>query len=416
MQVIERFKELSKIERCSFKSEAMRDYLVEQGKAYGYEVTVDEAGNVLCHKEGSMLSLQSHYDMVCIGNAPKLEMFEENGWLKAKESTLGADNGMGMAMMLCLMAEGAPVDCLFTADEEVGLLGARALDVPLKDVPMLNLDSEEEGEVTIGCAGGVDVMAVMPLTYETKIAHCYRIEVSGLPGGHSGVDIHKNIPNAIKELVAQIDAGAQLVELEGGERRNSIAKRAHAVIASEVELEGHEYLGRQEVAVVNESGDVLKMLQTFVHGVRTNNDELGIVQSSINLAQVMMDEKGFNVQLSARSMETQELRDLETEMVDYFEAFGCIVATEGFYPPWAPQQNDFAKEVLEANKEVFENATFGAIHAGLECGVIKERYPAVDMASIGPNIVAPHSTAEAVELASVERVFEVVKQIVACRS
>ncbi len=412
MQVIERFKELSKIGRCSFKSDTMRDYLVEQGKACGYEVSVDEAGNVLCHKSGSTLNLQAHYDMVCIGNAPQLEMFEEEGWLKAKESTLGADNGIGMAMMLCLMAEGAPVDCLFTADEEVGLLGARALNVPLKNVPMLNLDSEEEGEVTIGCAGGVDVMAVKPLSYTTKTAHCYRVEVSGFPGGHSGVDIHKNIPNAIKELAAQIDAGTQLVELEGGERRNSIAKRAHAVIASDTQLDGLEYAGYKEVAVINESADLLKMLVGFVHGVRAHNDELGIVQSSINLAQVSTDEKGFNVQLSARSMETQELHDLEAETVDYFEAFGCNVKTEGFYPPWAPEQNAFAKVVLEANKEVFENAMFGAIHAGLECGVIKERYPSVDMASIGPNIVAPHSTAEAVELASVERVYRVVRDIV----
>jgi dipeptidase D len=412
MQVIETFKKLSAIPRCSHHADAMKTYLLKQGEAYGYRVHTDAAGNVLCTRPDARITLQAHYDMVCIGNTASLEIRERSGWLEAEGSTLGADNGIGMAMMLTLMAEGAPVDALFTADEEVGLLGARALELPLQPLPMLNLDSEAEGEVTIGCAGGVDVTATKTLSRQMRQAHCYRIEVSGLPGGHSGVDIDKGIPNAIKELSARLDAGAKLVEIAGGERRNAIPRQAYAVIASEHELEGLESLGYREVSVIEQSPEIVAMLQRFEHGVRRYDDVLDIVHSSINLAQVSTEDAHLRIQLSARAMETQALRDLEAETVAFFEAAGCLVKMEGFYPPWAPERNAFAQRVLDAHRDAFPEASFAAIHAGLECGVIKERYPAVEMASIGPNIEAPHSTAERVEIASVARVFEVVRRIV----
>jgi dipeptidase D len=417
--VIEHFKELSSIPRCSYHGEAMRDYLCKKAEGYGYDVTVDGAGNVLCHRAEAKLTLQSHYDMVCIGRAPELEICEDGGWLRARESTLGADNGIGMAMMLELMAEGEAVDCLFTADEEVGLLGARALDVPLKAIPMLNLDSEEEGTVTIGCAGGVDIQVIKPVTTERKEGHCYRVEIGGLPGGHSGVEIHKNIPNAIQELCKLIDDGVALVEIGGGERRNSIPKNAYAIIMSPIAIEAREhfeYLGQQEVAVIREGDDIVKMLVHFAHGVRAYDETLEIVHSSINLALVTTDETGVHVQLSARAMEEGALRALEAQTLDYFESKGCRVQSEGFYPPWPPERDRFAETVLEASRPFFEDAAFSAIHAGLECGVIKERYPKVEMASIGPNITAPHSTSEAVEIASVERVFASVRAIVASLS
>lgn len=415
MQVIEQFIALSRISRCSHQSDAMRDYLVREGERLGYTVDVDATGNVFCHKTQSALTLQAHYDMVCIGTAPEVNVYEEEGWLKAEQSTLGADNGIGMAMMLCLMREGAPVDALFTADEEVGLVGARALDVPLKNTPLLNLDSEAEGEVTIGCAGGVDLMVFKPVTFERRERYCYRVDISGLPGGHSGVDIHKAIPNAIKALVAMLEsASVQLAELSGGERRNSIPKHARAVVASETELqlEGFEPLGRKPVFVCAESDVIIAMLHNFVHGVRRFDAQLDIVHSSINLALVSLGEEGLHVQLSARSMEAASLKALEAETTVYFERSGCEVASEGYYAPWTPEPNEFAKRVLAASRNHFPSAAFSAIHAGLECGVIRERYPNIDMASIGPNIVAPHSTAESVEIASVVRVYDVVKTIV----
>jgi dipeptidase D len=416
MRVIERFKELSRIPHCSRDAGAMRDYLVAAAAEYGYTVHTDGAGNLLCGREGAKVTLQAHYDMVCIGRAPELEFIEEEGWLRARESTLGADNGIAMAMMLTLMEEEAPVECLFTADEEIGLLGARELNLPLKLLPMLNLDSEEEGAVTIGCAGGVDILAEKPVSFEMRECYGYRVAVGPLPGGHSGVDIDKNIPNAIKELAALLEGdGVMLAELGGGERRNAIPRSAYAVIASErelPELSRAEPLGRGTFTVMRESAEILEMLQRFAQGVRRFDEGMGIVHTSINLALLSNDTAAVRVQFSARSMEAETLRELETQTAAYLEGYGCRVEREGFYAPWTPERTPFAATVLASNRERFKTAAFSAIHAGLECGVIKDRYPHIDIASIGPNIVAPHSIAERVETASVARVFETVKAVI----
>lgn len=416
MQVIELFKRLSTIPHCSGSTEAIRAYLTTFAKRYGYEVSSDEAGNLLCTKSGSAITLQAHQDMVCIGKAPELGIIEEDGWLHAQESTLGADNGMGMAMMLALMQAGMPVDALFTSDEEIGLIGARDLQVGLKTSYLLNLDSEEEGIVTIGCAGGVDIIARLPLKRVSKTLYCHEIEISGLPGGHSGVDIDKDIPNAIKLLAAksEVQEGRYLLDIQGGERRNAIAKHAVALIGSEtpIEIEDTKASGQKEVTVIEEGARIIAMLDGFEHGVRSLDEELGIVKSSINLAQVHCSDDEMVIHLSARSMEKEALQALERETHQYFSSFGCHVTSEGFYTPWRPEKTEFGEHVLEITRQRFPEATFGAIHAGLECGIIKEHFPNMQMASIGPTILYPHSTRERVDVASVEAVFESVKAIV----
>ncbi|RLA72267.1 MAG: aminoacyl-histidine dipeptidase [Epsilonproteobacteria bacterium] len=416
MSVISHFKALSQIPHCSYQTDAMKTYLIDKAKAYGYEVLTDEAGNILCQKESAAITMQSHYDMVCIGKAPLLKLEERDGWLYAADSTLGSDNGVGMAMMLALMEEGVSIDTLFTADEEVGLLGARALNLPLKTPYLLNLDSEDEGVVTVGCAGGVDIMATLPLLHKKRTLFCYEIESSGFAGGHSGVDIDKNIPNAIKELSAQLVDLDQcyVVSFKGGERRNSIAKRAVAVVGFETEqaIAGAKIVGRKEVDVMEQN--VISMLHAFAHGVRNYNNELRIVQTSINLAIVEQNETEIMIHLSARSMDSDELKRLQSETVTYFESFGAAVETEGFYAPWEPEDGDFVKQVTSISQDVLGSAEVGAIHAGLECGIIKEKFPQMQMASIGPTIRYPHSTRECVELISVERVYDVVKKICEC--
>ncbi len=416
MQVIEIFKKLCSIAHCSGGCEEMHSYLEAYGRRCGYEVSSDSAGNILCSKEGASVTLQAHYDMVCIGEAPNLELTEEAGWLHAKESTLGADNGMGMAMMLALMEEGRVADFLFTADEEIGLIGARALQVGLQTPYLLNLDSEEEGIVTIGCAGGVDIEARLPIVREHKELYCHEVEVSGLPGGHSGVDIDRGIANAIKELAALLASheNAALVSIKGGERRNAIAKHAIAVVATQepTAIKGLKALGRQSIEVIRDSEALIRMLDGFVHGVRDLDETLGIVETSINLAQVESRDDGLLIHLSARSMSKESLEVLEEETMAYFSAYGCAVIAEGFYTPWRPEETPFAQKVLDVTKRVFPKATFGAIHAGLECGIIKEHFPKMEMASIGPNILYPHSTREKVEIASVQAVYESVKKIV----
>lgn len=397
----------------------MGNYLKAYGERCGYVVSSDVAGNILCAKEDASITLQAHYDMVCIGKAPHLEIVEEGGWLHAVDSTLGADNGIGMAMMLALMEEGCVADMLFTADEEVGLIGARDLHVDLKTPYLLNLDSEEEGIVTIGCAGGVDIEVTLPLTREEKELYCYEVGISGLPGGHSGVDIDKDIPNAIKLLTERIVhiEGLSLVDIKGGERRNAIAKHAVAVVASEVPqvIDGAIDRGKAYVGVIKGSEAIIEMLHGLVHGVRAFDDSLSIVQTSINLAQVHTTQSELIVHLSARSMVKERLDELERETLAYFASYGCDVRTQGYYTPWQPEQTPFAQRVLDVTKTEFPEADFGAIHAGLECGIIKERFTTMDMASIGPNILYPHSTRERVEIASVQAVFESVKKLLAVK-
>ncbi|MDA3945635.1 MAG: M20/M25/M40 family metallo-hydrolase [Helicobacteraceae bacterium] len=413
--VINHFKRLCEIPHCSHQAGAMKEYLVTACSNYGYSVSVDSANNILAKKEGAKITLQAHYDMVCIGVEFPLVLQESEGWLSADDSTLGADNGIGMAMMLSLMERGVEVDCLFTAEEEVGLLGARGLDLELTTPYLLNLDSEEEGIVTIGCAGGVDIIATKTLIRQKKKLHLYEYHVRGLAGGHSGIDIDKNIPNAISLLFKRLcNTESFIVEVNGGERRNSIPKKADIVFGLEEEelIDGAVYLGIQDTEVMGDSCAIIEMLAGFESGVRTLNSELNIVETSINLALIESSHEILRVQLSGRSMARDALVALEQETSDYFEKEGFDVVREGFYAPWKPEKNSFSDTVLDETQKLFDNASYGAIHAGLECGIIKEKYPDMLMASIGPNIVNPHSNREKVELVSVERLFVSLQNII----
>lgn len=423
MNVIDIFKTICTIPHCSHHSENLKDYLVEQAKGYGYEVKVDEVGNILCSHPEAKLVLQSHYDMVCIGQAPELELYEEGGYLKAKESSLGADNGIGMAMMLALMSEQKKISCLFTADEEVGLIGAQNIELEIKESVMLNLDTEEEGYVYIGCAGGADIIATKPIhrvDIDEEVTS-YELIVDDFPGGHSGVDIHKNIPSAIKHLAAfLVHIPHYLIEIKGGERRNSIPKQASAIISvpsgvildTQAENIQIKKLKETHTKMIHQGHKVIEMIHAFSQGVRSMNNELNIVQNSINLALISTEEKELRVTLSARSMDSEELMVLVDETVCFFKAFDFMARSEGAYPAWKPEVNDFSLEVQKVCQRHFEKADFMAIHAGLECALLKQYAPHLDIASIGPNIHDPHSSRESVEIASVHRVFEALKDIV----
>jgi dipeptidase D len=404
MQVIDIFKELCEIPHCSFHTEAMALHVKHEAQSNGYEVSIDAANNILCTTEGAVITLQAHYDMVCIGNAPMVEPYEKEGWLYAKESSLGADNGIAIAMMIALMREKAKVDFLFTADEEVGLIGARTLHVKLKTPYMLNLDSEEEATVTVGCAGGVDITARLPISYSFAEVATTSLHVKDLPGGHSGIDIDKNIPNAIKELLKTIES-TQLCSISGGERRNSIAKSAKAEI---VTAHGE----KKRCQVINESVQILTLLRFAPHGVikRCEDDS---IMSSVNLATVGIENDELVIHLSARAMKKHELEILRENIIFYFRSHGCKVSDEGWYSPWEAESNEWSEKVASVIAEDCGAVRVETIHAGLECGVIKEQFPDIKMASIGPNIEAPHSIRERVEIASVARVYESVKRIIA---
>jgi len=418
-RIIEYFKQLTQIPHCSKETDALCDLLVDFAKERGYEVEVDEAKNIYIHKGTPALCLQAHYDMVCMGRAPQIETYEEEGWMKAKDSSLGADNGMAIAMMMQLMDEGRVLEFLLTSDEEIGLIGANEVAFDLKASYMLNLDSEDEAEVYIGCAGGADITAFKQDSYVEGKGDCYEVAVKGLVGGHSGVDIDKAIPSAIKVLGSYLRKNnvTQLASIYAGERRNSIPANAVAIVRNETPLKNE---GDVTVRKLNESplilseGDrLISLMEAFKHGVRKENKELGIPDVSINLAIISADEQGgIDVETSARAMDAASLDALTGETVSFFEMYGFEAKVEDKYPAWKPDVTDFTRVVDKKMKEVFGRSKLMAIHAGLECGVIAEKYPKMKFASIGPTIRYPHSTREMVKVDSVEKTFEVLDRII----
>jgi dipeptidase D len=417
--IINHFQTLTQIPHCSKLADRLFEYLVKFAQNRGYSVEVDQIKNIYIYKGEPTLCLQAHYDMVCMGKAPVLETYVEDGWMKAKDASLGADNGMAIAMMMQLMDEGKELEFLLTSDEEVGLIGANEVAFDLKSTYMLNLDSEDEAEVYIGCAGGVDITASKQDTYVDGIGTCYEIAVKGLMGGHSGVDIDKGIPSAIKVLGEYLYQNkiTQLASIYAGERRNSIPANAVAIVRSEEKPESTDMVKVRELKeapkVLSEGGKTIEMIDRFKHGVHAQNEELGIPDVSINLAIITADEKGgLLIETSARAMDAEKLENLSNETLHFFKSYGFEVELEDKYPAWKPDISDFTNLVSQEMKSVFGKTKMMAIHAGLECGVIAEKYPAMKFASIGPTIRYPHSTREMVHLESVARSFEVVKKII----
>ena len=242
-EIIEHFKTLTQIPHCSKEADKLLDFLVAFAKERDYSVEVDEIKNIYIYKGNPTLCLQAHYDMVCMGKAPVIETYVEEGIMRAKDSSLGADNGIAIAMMMQCMDEGRELEFLLTSDEEIGLIGANEVAFNLKSKYMLNLDSEDEAEVYIGCAGGADITAFKQDEFVEGKGICYEVAVKGLVGGHSGVDIDKGIPSAIKVLgkyLVENDV-TQLASMVAGERRNSIPANAVAIVRSEKVLEGEPF-------------------------------------------------------------------------------------------------------------------------------------------------------------------------------
>ncbi|WP_309498929.1 M20/M25/M40 family metallo-hydrolase [Sulfurovum sp.] len=417
--IIKHFQTLTQIPHCSKEADKLLDFLVSFAKERGYIVEVDEVKNIFIYRGTPLLCLQAHYDMVCMGKAPVLETYVQDGWMKAKDASLGADNGIGIAMMMQLIDENAELEFLLTSDEEVGLIGANEVAFALKSKYMLNLDSEDEAEVYIGCAGGVDITATKQDIYIEGKGICYEVAVKGLAGGHSGVDIDKGIPSAIKVLGEYLYSNAitQLASMYAGERRNSIPANAVAIVYSEIGLKSTEMVKVRELdeapKVLSEGEKTIAMIHTFRQGVHAQNEALGIPDVSINLAIITTDEKGgILIENSARAMDAKKLENLSKKTLDFFKAYAFETTLEDKYPAWKPDISDFTNLVSKEMKAVFGTTKMMAIHAGLECGVIAEKYPAMKFASIGPTIRYPHSTREMVHLESVERTFEVVQKII----
>ena len=416
--VLETFKKITFIPHCSFKTKKLREFLVAECQKAGAEVKVDEAGNILVTKGNPTICLQSHYDMVCVGDAPKIEVVEKDGYLMAKNSTLGADNGIGVAMMLELLKQKQNIELLFTNDEEVGLIGATNLNLPISSKYLLNLDSEEEGSICLGCAGGVDLFATIKTSLiPHQKQYSYEITTKNFKGGHSGVDIDKNIKNAIKELAYFLKkADCKIHSINGGEAGNAIPKSVKAIVMTNNKLKSNDFLEIKEIkkvdTILDKSDEVLDLLVSFPSGVRSYDKSLNLVQTSINLATIKTTQDKVKLEISPRAMSDEELENLMLESETHLRRFGFEVEFENRYPAWKPSIGEFAKKVQAISKKHFKNANFYAIHAGLECGVILKNSNLLEAVSIGPNIHNPHSIDEKVELESIKKVYEVVKELV----
>jgi len=417
MSIIEHFKTLTQIPHCSYEAEKLQEFLVDFATQREYRVEVDEAKNIFISKGTPKLSLQAHYDMVCIGKAPNIEIYEEDGWLKAKESSLGADNGIAIAMMMELMDAREELEFLITADEEVGLVGANALSFKLNSKMMLNLDSEDEAEVYIGCAGGIDITATKPYASLKDTRPSYSVTVEGLVGGHSGVDIDKDIPNAIKLLASYLkDKKVGIVSIQGGERLNSIPTFAQAIVKSDEILTSNSRVTIKAITddapILHAGDEIISLLANISHGVRELNQELGIPDRSINLARVSTQAGLCTIETSTRAMDPRGMTQNSYDMITLFNGYSYDTKQIDKYPAWKPEVNTFTSLVGECMQEVFGESQNRAIHAGLECGIISQKYPHILIASIGPTIRYPHSSREMVKISSVKKSFEVVQKII----
>ena len=449
------FEDLNAVPRPSKKEERIIQFVKEFGEKLKLDTYVDKIGNVIIKKAATpgmedrkTIILQSHIDMVHQKNSDTVFDFDTQGieayidedWVKAKGTTLGADNGIGAAAMLSILVsndiEHPAIEALFTIDEETGMTGAFNLELGiLKGTIMLNLDTEDHDEFSIGCAGGIDTNT--KYEYTTTIpsdeSNAYKITIKGLKGGHSGMDIHLERGNANKlmnRLIANADHyGLQIAEIDGGSLRNAIPRESVAVITVEddtylAEFEKRAAGIKDEYSIADEGlkitieatdmpaevmamGDVEKITTalTAVHnGVYKMSMAIpDLVETSSSFARVIIKDGLFKTQsLQRSSVETSKM-DVAHTVGAPFHLMGAKVEHTGSYPGWAPNPNS---EILDLMVQKYttsfgEKPKVAACHAGLECGILGERYPGVDMISFGPTIRNPHSPDEKVNIPSV---------------
>jgi dipeptidase D len=386
-ELLQIFLQLTKIPHCSRKTSQMREFLINFAIKLGYDTFQDRAGNLLFRKQKTpILALQCHYDMVCVGRAPEIEVIREGEWLRAVNSSLGADNGAGMAVMLKLMEKYPQLEYLFTNDEEVGLVGATNLELEVKSPYLINLDSDFHS-IIVGSAGGEVVQLHYPIKRERVKGVVGELALSGLPGGHSGEDIDKNIPNAILELVNCIE---QVVELEGGEHDNSIPTSARAQIV---------LAGEGEVEMIDR--DYLPFLRNLPHGVIKFDSKYRIPSQSVNFAKV----KNGEVTLFYRGNTPTDLEALR-QLIESRRGKASLKVVE-YIAPWSPEEGRLAQLYHQLTGKPFK-----VIHAGLECGVLKEKFPHLEIISTGTLQEGIHSTQERLYIPSLEAVYRDITNLI----
>lgn len=419
MNSVDFFKQIANnVPRCSFHAKAMKEKLITYSRDLGYEVLEDDAGNLLARKhKHAKLALQSHYDIVCVGPQPP-KLIEENGWIRADGSSIGADNGVGVGLMMSLMQDYDELEYLFTNDEEVGLLGAKDMDLNLNAKKLINFDGFTEGEIVIGCAGSVHLKLSAHMFETTAVPEGfapYEVLIDGLPGGHSGLDIDKNIPSAIVELFKALkESDALLVKVEGGEKLNSISVKAKALIWAK-DISSFEKYGLKVTKLekldlpFKDSKKFIDAASAIKSGQLSRDMELGVVETSANIGLLRQDEKGLHFDVYIRSMKDEEQTNCAIEIAKSWESFGFESVKKESHSAWTPYMSPLALDVKIAMKRFYHQAAFTAVHAGLECAIFYDKFPGIELASIGPNIKAAHSIYERLEVASLERTESVIR-------
>ena len=469
-KVLSFFKEITKIPRESGHEEQIIAYLQNFAAEHNLFCRTDKAGNVLIVKDAAAgcesvptIVLQSHSDMVCEKNEgvdhdfakDPIRYVIEDGWMIAPDTTLGADCGIGIAAQLALLASDVKcgkIECLFTVSEETGLDGAMALEPDfITGKVLLNLDSEDEGEIFVGCAGGLDTTAEFHYT-DDAVCEDFSTEeiyVKDAMGGHSGDDINKGRANAVQLLGRFLycikDLDWQLIAINGGNKRNAIAREAKAAIAAEEDtldiinerLEAYfeevkeeygaiekelkvgycEYAGDRNAAIDEMTAwNLVAALCASPHGVLSMSQEIeNFVETSTNLASVKMTEPGvIRIGSSQRRCVTAARRAAAAKMEACFELAGAIVRHESEYPGWAPAAVSPVRDACVASyMKLFGVAPkVKAIHAGLECGLFTEKFPGLDMVSFGPTLRGVHAPGERLDLASLDKFVALLLDVV----
>lgn len=464
-----KFTDLNAVPRPSKKEERVIEFMVNFGKTLGLETFEDKVGNVIIKKPATSgmedrqtVIMQSHLDMVHQKNndtqfdfdTQGIDMFVDGDWVKAKGTTLGADNGIGVATIMAILESTTishpAIEALFTIDEETGMTGAKGLEGGLLtgDI-LLNLDTEEDDEIGVGCAGGVDVTAIRSYNEEEtpEFKTGYKITVKGLQGGHSGMDIHKGFGNANKLMNRLLfdgfeNFGLRISEIDGGSLRNAIPRESRAIVVIDAMSEAAFHSEMDEIieAIKTEyktlepnltievtKVDTPKMMMDLgvqegftralyaaCNGVyRMSPDIPDLVETSNNIARVIVKDGEIKIACLTRSSVETSKWDLANMLRATFELTGCEVEFDGDYPGWKPDMDSNILKVLSTlYKEMNgKEAHVAACHAGLECGILGQNYPNMEMISFGPNIKGAHSPDERVQISSVQKYWKFVLEI-----
>lgn len=460
------FYDFTQTPRPSKKEEKIQKYLIDLAKDQGLEYIQDQAGNIIIkvpgkgsQANGDSVLIQNHIDMVTdaikgkdidFENDP-IETYVDSGWLKAKGTTLGADNGIGCACALATIfekdLEHPPLELLFTVDEETGLNGALGLETKyLSSKKMLNLDTEEWGSLYIGCAGGIDYELNRELS-ETDDDNSFKYELTlqGLTGGHSGVDIHEQRANAIKklnEVLQKLKTKIRIHSFVGGKAHNIIPRDASVLFSSQTDLaaelndildevekrfrsyfkpedKGFEFILAEaeftKSLSLADSSKLIAMIGLFPHGAHSYDlaSEDKLVSMSNNMAKFIYKDGKCYIQSSLRFFDREEVKSLEAQVRELGELFEFSVTSNSEYPSWKPiRENALLDQVVSIYEKTFnEKPHITAIHAGLECGILRDKIGPIDVISFGPTIMGAHSPDERINIQTVDKFWQLFKAV-----